>query len=185
MKIIKSFFKQSVKIIKVTKYNDNRGYFSENYNFNKLKKLGISEKFVQDNYSFSKNSNVIRGLHFQKPNKDQSKLISVIKGSILDIFVDIRKNSKTYGKYQSYKLNENDFKLIYIPSGFAHGFRVTSKNTLVIYKTSNFYSPKHEQTIRYNDTNLKINWGSVRNIITSQKDKNGIIFNEFKTPINE
>ena len=182
MKIIKSFFNSNIKIIQVKKYDDNRGFFIENYNYKKLKSLGIHDNFVQDNFSFSKNNGIIRGLHFQKPKKDQSKLITVIRGSILDIFVDIRKKSKTFGKYQSYKLNENDFKLIYIPSGFAHGFRVMKKNTLVIYKTSNFYSPIHEQTIKYDDEKLNINWGSNKNIITSKKDQNGIFFDRFKSP---
>ena len=180
MKIIKSFFSNSIKIIQITKYDDDRGFFIENYNYKKLKSLGIHDNFVQDNFSFSKNSDIIRGLHFQKPKKDQSKLISVIKGSILDIFVDIRKKSNTFGKYFKIVLSERNFKMLWIPPGFAHGFETLEDNTIFAYKVTNEYNKESEDCILWNDSTLKIEW-ETENPLVSDKDRIAKNFEHFNS----
>tara|TARA_B100000686_G_C16737007_1_gene944262 strand:- start:47 stop:604 length:558 start_codon:yes stop_codon:yes gene_type:complete len=182
MKIIKTFFGGKVKLIKIHRFIDSRGFFFENFNQSKLKKLKINHSFVQDNFSYSKKKGVIRGLHFQTPPKAQAKLISIIKGKILDVVVDLRNNSKTYGKYEKIILNEGDFFNIFIPEGFAHGFSVLKDNTLVLYKTSNFYSSKYEKTINYNDEYLNIDWEINEKKTLSLKDRRGIKFKKFKSP---
>ena len=181
-KIKKIFFNGAVKLIKPDIHLDNRGTFFESYNFRIYKdKYGIKDEFVQDNFSFSKNKNTIRGLHFQINPYQQSKLITVINGSILDVFVDLRKNSKTFGKYYSVKISDKDHVNLYISKGFAHGFRTLENNTKVIYKVSNYYSPKFERTIIYSDKLIKINWGLQKTkIIISQKDKFGLSLQEIK-----
>ena len=182
MKIIKSFFENSVKLIELKKFQDSRGFFYENFNESKFRNLNLNTKFIQDNISFSKNKGVIRGLHFQSPPVSQIKLISVLKGKILDVFVDIRKNSSSYGKYEKIILSENLPYNLFIPDGFAHGFSVLEDKTLVLYKTNNLYSFENEKTIIYNDKSLNIDWEISEDIIISDKDKNGIEFKKFDTP---
>ena len=183
MKIIQTFFDDSVKVIELKKHSDNRGFFYESYNQFKFDNLNLNTKFIQDNLSFSKKKGVIRGLHFQIPPKSQSKLISVLRGKIADVFVDLRLNSNTYGKYEKIILDENDPYILHIPEYFAHGFSVLKDDTLVLYKTNNFYSFDHEKTIIYNDKILDIDWEiNDENKIISNKDKNGMKFNDLKTP---
>ena len=172
MKIYKTKIKGLI-LIKTSKYFDSRGNFFEAFNQNIYSKVGIKNKFVQDNFSVSK-KNVLRGLHYQK-NKPQGKLVSVLKGEILDIAVDIRKNSNTFGKYQSFILSDKNFKQIWIPKNFAHGFLSLTSNTIVNYKCTDFYDPKDQNTIIWNDKDLKIRW-PVKNPIISKKDKDGIFF---------
>ena len=172
--IFKTFFEEQIKLIKLKKYTDKRGYFIENFNENNFKKLSINTKFFQDNESFSKNAGTLRGLHFQKKPKEQAKLISVKLGSILDVFVDLRNNSKTFGSYKKIILKSSDNYILYIPKGFAHGFCTLENNTIVNYKTSNYYSPKHEETIKYNDKEIGINWPNILNKkYISEKDLKG------------
>ena len=174
IKIYKTFFDGAVKLIKLHKFIDNRGYFVETFNINELKKLNIRNKFVQDNESLSKFKGTVRGLHFQKKPKKQAKLVSVKQGSIFDVFVDIRKNSKSFGKYKTVKLKSLDSFLLYIPYGFAHGFCTLEKNTVVTYKISDFYSPRHEITIKYDDPTINIKWPKFLNSKQiSKKDKVG------------
>ncbi len=127
IKIVKSFFNSQVKLLELEKHSDKRGYFVESYNYKDLKKIGISKSFFQDNESFSKNIGTLRGLHIQKHPMYQSKLISVKKGSILDVFVDIRKDSKTFGKHLKVILKESDNYVLYLPYNFAHGFCTLKK----------------------------------------------------------
>ena len=174
MKIYKTKIKGLI-LIKTSKYFDSRGNFFEAFNQNIYSKVGIKNKFVQDNFSVSK-KNVLRGLHYQK-NKPQGKLVSVLKGEILDIAVDIRKNSNTFGKYQSFILSDKNFKQIWIPKNFAHGFLSLTSNTIVNYKCTDFYDPKDQNTIIWNDKDLKIRW-PVKNPIISKKDKDGIFFKD-------
>ena len=174
MKIYKTKIKGLI-LIKTSKYFDSRGNFFEAFNQNIYSKVGIKNKFVQDNFSVSK-KNVLRGLHYQK-NKPQGKLVSVLKGKILDIAVDIRKNSNTFGKYQSFILSDKNFKQIWIPKNFAHGFLSLTSNTIVNYKCTDFYDPKDQNTIIWNDKDLKIRW-PVKNPIISKKDKDGIFFKD-------
>ena len=181
--IVKSYFNGKIKTINYNIFKDERGSFSEIYNRNNFIDIGILDNFVQDNYSFSKQSGVLRGLHFQTPPMQQSKLITIVKGKIFDVIVDLRKNSEFYGKYLSFELSSKEMKQLYISSEFAHGFCTLEDNTEVMYKTSNFYSKENEKTILWNDKTLSIKWPFSKNdIIISNKDKNGINFNDFLSP---
>ena len=153
-------------------YKDKRGYFKELLKEKKLKK-----RFPFLVMSFSK-KNVIRGLHLQKKNS-QGKFVSVIKGKIFDVVVDLRKNSKTYGKYFSTILSEKNSKSIFIPPGFAHGFCALSKENYVVYSCTKYRDEKSEIGIKFNDQDLKINW-PIKKPIISTKDKNNISLKEFK-----
>jgi dTDP-4-dehydrorhamnose 3,5-epimerase len=159
-------------------FEDDRGLFFESFNEEKYSKiLGAEVRFVQDNISVSK-KNVLRGLHFQKPPFAQGKLVTVLKGSVLDVAVDLRRNSKTYGKYEIVELSEKNKNQFWIPPGFAHGFCALEDDTLFSYKCSNYYSPEHEETIMWNDPDLAIDW-KIINPIISEKDKIGKDFNTF------
>ena len=178
MKITKTDI-EGLLVIEPFVYNDDRGYFFESYNLKAYKDLGIDVDFVQDNQSCSK-KNVLRGLHFQKPPFAQAKLVSVIKGSVMDVVVDIRKESPTYGKYFSIVLSSSNKKLLYIPEGFAHGFLTLEDDTIFSYKCSNFYNKDSEDSLLWNDLDLKIDWG-IKHPILSEKDKQARIFSEFKS----
>ena len=155
------------------KYEDNRGFFSETYKKNIFEEIGITEKFVQENLSFSRNKYTFRGLHFQKPPFEQAKLVRVLKGSILDIAVDIRIDSLTYGNYYSTIISENNHKSLFIPKGFAHGYLTLSKEAIINYKVDNYYNSQKERIIKYNDELLNIDWGiKSSELIISEKDKN-------------
>ena len=183
IKVIKTFFNKKVKLLELNPLIDRRGYFIEIFNKKNYKLVGINENFVQDNQSLSKIKGTIRGIHFQSPPMQQSKLITVQKGIIQDIVVDIRTKSKTYGNYVSIKMIDKAFNQLYIPSGFAHGFCTLSNNTVINYKTSNYYSKKHELCILWEDVDLSINWKiNNNNIIISKKDSKGIKFNDFHSP---
>ena len=137
---------------------DERGYFFESFRQDLLENFtGKNFKFIQDNQSFSK-FGTIRGLHFQKPPFEQTKLVHVIKGEILDIVVDIRKNSKTFGQHYKIILSEKNQKQLLVPKGFAHGFIVKSQDTIISYKVDNYYSKKHDSGIIFNDKDLNIDW---------------------------
>ena len=171
MKIIKTKIKDLV-IIKTNIYKDSRGFFKEVEKHKILKK-----RFIFDCFSFSK-KNTLRGLHLQK-KKSQAKIITVVHGTILDVVVDLRKNSKTYGKYFSIKISHDSNYSIYIPPSFAHGFLCLSRSCAVYYKCTNYRNKNSEQTIKWNDKDLKIKW-PIKNPILSRKDKIGIEFKEFK-----
>jgi dTDP-4-dehydrorhamnose 3,5-epimerase len=168
MKLEKVFFKK-VLLFKLKKFFDKRGNFYENYNKKELKKY-VSENFIIDAISMNK-KNVLRGLHYQI-KYSQAKIVYVIKGQILDIVVDIRKNSKSYLQHKIIQLSERNSRMIYIPSGFAHGFLTISKEAIVAYKISNHYKKIFEKTINWNDKKigLKIPKKYLKNIITSNKD---------------
>ena len=174
---------KEIKIIKPKIYNDNRGVFYEIWNKKKYQKFGINNNFVQHNFSFSKNKGTFRGFHCQTPPFSQAKLVWCSQGSIMDFIVDIRKNSKSYGCFCSYKLSSKNNIQIFIPIGFLHGFLTLEDNTEVNYKVSNFYNPAFEETIIYNDKiiGLKIP-KKLSKVILSKKDKNGIAFENFNSP---
>jgi dTDP-4-dehydrorhamnose 3,5-epimerase len=152
-------------------FEDSRGYFFESYNENIFKDQGIDIKWVQDNQSSSEYG-VIRGLHYQLPPFAQSKLVRVLRGKILDVAVDIRKGSPTYGKSFSIELSAKNKRQLLIPKGFAHGFSVLSKNAEVMYKCDSFYSKESEGGIVYNDAELSIDWKiDLKDAIVSDKDK--------------
>jgi len=160
-------------------FEDNRGYFFESYNNKKLAKF-IKTDFVQDNESLSQ-KDVLRGLHFQIPPFAQAKLIRVIKGSILDVAVDLRKDSPTFGRHFKHILSGKNKQQLYIPEGFAHGFLCLEDNTILNYKCSNYYSPESENSILWNDEDLNIDWG-IENPILADKDKLAKNFSTFDNP---
>jgi dTDP-4-dehydrorhamnose 3,5-epimerase len=162
-------------------FEDVRGYFLESYNKETFKKIGIDVDFVQDNQSLS-SKGTLRGLHFQKPPYAQAKLVRVITGSILDVAVDIRTDSKTYGEYFSLVLSGKNKRMLYIPEGFAHGFLALEDNTLIQYKCSDLYNKESEGGIVWNDSDININWGIDYEPIISDKDKNNIFLKNFKSP---
>ena len=162
-------------------FEDVRGYFLESYNKETFKKIGIDVDFVQDNQSLS-SKGTLRGLHFQKPPYAQAKLVRVITGSILDVAVDIRLGSKTYGEYFSAVLSGKNKRMLYIPEGFAHGFLSLEDNTLIQYKCSDLYNKESEGGIVWNDPDININWGIDYEPIISDKDKNNIFLKNFKSP---
>lgn len=156
--------------------HDERGFFFESYQFKKLKELGIKDLFIQDNQSFSKKG-VLRGIHFQNAPSQQSKLVRVIKGKVLDVAVDLRPKSPTYGQYHSTILDDQDHKFFYIPEGFGHGF-LALEDTILLYKCNDYYDPKAEGGIIWNDPTLNINWGAEAPIV-SEKDQKLPTFKEF------
>ena len=179
MKINKTFI-EDLLIIEPQLFKDDRGFFYESYNKNNLDKV-VNVVFVQDNESKS-NKGVIRGLHFQNPPYAQTKLIRCISGSIFDVAVDLRKNSKTYGKSFSIELSSKNNKQLFVPKGFAHGFQVISDEAIVNYKVDNYYNPKSDSGIIWNDKDLSINWSIDVKPILSVKDLKLMPFKELKSP---
>lgn len=171
---------EGLVVIEPTVFEDDRGYFFESYNYDVFKKNGIVDSFVQDNQSKSQ-KDVLRGLHFQKPPYGQAKLVRVVQGSVLDVAVDLRKDSDTYGEYYSVMLSAENKKMFLIPAGFAHGFLTLEDDTVFSYKCSNFYHAESEDAILWNDDKLNIDWG-MDSPILSEKDLNAQQFNEFKSP---
>lgn len=159
-----------VYIITPKKFGDNRGYFMETYNEHDFKENGLNYNFVQDNQSKS-SKGVLRGLHFQI-NHPQAKLVRVIEGEVYDVAVDLRKGSKTYGKYVGVILSAENNKQLMIPKGFAHGFLVLSDSAIFAYKCDDFYHPEDEGGIAFNDPDVNIDWPFKDNLNLSEKDKN-------------
>lgn len=150
-------------------YEDKRGYFFESFDPKEFEERVCRFNVVQENESKSKNR-VLRGLHYQLPPYNQAKLVRVVKGMVLDVVVDIRTDSDTYGQHMSFFLTDDDNAQLFIPRGFAHGFIATSKNVRFQYKVDNIYAPKHESGLIYNDSFLNIDW-HIQNPIISDKDK--------------
>lgn len=169
---------QDVKLIIPDVFGDDRGYFFESWNCDKYAAYGIDCNWVQDNESCSR-AGVLRGLHYQSPPYAQAKLIRVVEGCVLDVAVDIRKNSPTFGKHVSVKLSgENKYQL-FIPRGFAHGFAVLSEKTVLTYKCDNRYMPEYERGIAFDDPFLCIDWQiDPGKAILSGKDRNNPLFSE-------
>ena len=150
---------EGVLVLSPKKFTDPRGFFSETYSQRELARAGVLGGFVQDNHSKSVEKGVVRGLHFQLPPMAQNKLMRVVSGAILDVVVDIRRGSATFGKHVLTELSVENWHQIYVPAGFAHGFVTLAPNTEVIYKVSNYYSPEHERGLLWNDPALGIDWG--------------------------
>jgi dTDP-4-dehydrorhamnose 3,5-epimerase len=165
------------KVIIPKIFEDERGYFYESFNAQNFKDHVGNFDFVQDNQSLSQKG-VLRGLHFQNPPYEQGKLVRVLAGSVLDVIVDIRKNSLTYGKHFSYVLCATKKHALWVPPGFAHGFLTLEDQTVFFYKVTNYYNKESEGCIAFNDSNLGIDWG-VENPILSEKDKNASAFSTF------
>ncbi|MBK8845165.1 MAG: dTDP-4-dehydrorhamnose 3,5-epimerase [Bacteroidetes bacterium] len=149
-------------------FEDNRGHFFESYNKLRFMEVGVTDDFVQDNESISQ-KNVLRGLHFQCPPYAQAKLIRVVQGSVLDVVVDLRNSSPSYGKHISFELTANKVQYLYIPVGFAHGFLTLEDNTIFQYKCSEYYKKEAESGIVWNDADLAIAW-KISNPLLSEKD---------------
>ncbi|MCK9452159.1 MAG: dTDP-4-dehydrorhamnose 3,5-epimerase [Bacteroidales bacterium] len=167
-------------IVKPTVFEDNRGYFFESYNKEQFLGKGIDQNFVQDNESKSMKG-VLRGLHFQAPPFAQGKLVRVMKGAVLDVAVDIRKNSPTYGQWASIELTESNKMMYWVPPGFAHGFVTLEDSTVFFYKCTNVYNKASEGSIRWNDPDLNIDW-NIKNPILSEKDQISPLFKDFISP---
>ena len=175
---IESIHIEGLLVITPTIFKDDRGYFFESFNHKVFENhTSSSINFVQDNQSKS-DKNVLRGLHFQNPPHDQGKLVRVIAGSVLDIAVDIRKNSPTYGEHFKIILDTHKHEMLWIPSGFAHGFMSLEDDTIFSYKCTNYYQKDSEGCLLYNDQNIGIDW-EIENPILSKKDKVGENFNNF------
>ena len=177
MKINKTFI-GGLLIIEPQLFKDDRGFFYESYNKNNL---DINIVFIQDNESKSYKG-VIRGLHFQAPPFEQTKLVRCVSGNILDVAVDLRTNSKTYGKFFSIELSSENNKQLFVPKGFAHGFQVLSNEAIVNYKIDEYYNPDSDSGIIWNDKDLSINWNLDLKPILSAKDLKLISFKELKSP---
>jgi dTDP-4-dehydrorhamnose 3,5-epimerase len=173
-----------VVILEPRVFGDERGFFLESYNQRVFAELGIEERFVQDNHSSSRR-NVLRGLHYQIKHA-QGKLVRAVEGEILDVAVDVRRSSPTFGGWEAVHLSGENKLMLWIPVGFAHGFRVISEKAQVLYKATNYYAPEHERTLAWNDPDLRIDWELdgdpiVSAPIVSAKDQRGIALRDAET----
>ncbi|MBU2366802.1 MAG: dTDP-4-dehydrorhamnose 3,5-epimerase [Alphaproteobacteria bacterium] len=160
-----------VVILTPRRFADDRGFFSETWNSDTLSKLGIDTPFVQDNHSYSKAINTVRGLHYQSPPHAQAKLVRVVRGSVLDVAVDLRQGSPHFGQWVGVELSADNGRQLYIPAGFLHGFVTQEEHTEVFYKCSDFYAPDYDGSIAFDDPDLNISWGVSReHAVLSQKD---------------
>jgi len=181
MKFIKTEI-LGVYIIEPSVFGDHRGYFLESFNLEEFEKNVYPIKFVQDNESKS-SKGVLRGLHFQKPPFNQAKLVRCIEGKVMDVAVDIRKGSPTYGKHVAIELSGENKRQLFVPRGFAHGFSVLSESAIFAYKVDNVYAPASDFGIRYDDKELNIDWGlTAAEVQLSEKDKSLSFFKDFETP---
>ena len=161
-----------VLVLEPRVFQDERGFFLESYNDRVFAEVGIREQFRQDNHSYS-TRNVLRGLHFQIKHV-QGKLVRAIAGEILDVAVDVRRDSENFGKWEVVVLSGENKRMIWIPPGFAHGFRVISEGAHVLYKATDYYAPEHERTLAWNDPDVNIDWKLDAEPIVSAKDQRGI-----------
>lgn len=172
-----------VRIITPRWFHDARGAFSETYNRDTWGELGLAEDFVQDNHSISRQVGTVRGLHYQRPPQAQAKLVRVIAGSIWDVAVDVRRGSPTWGKWIGVELSAQNGRQLFVPSGFLHGFVTRSPDTEVLYKCSSTYAPDLEGSVRFDDPDLKIDWGMPTDqAILSDKDAEAEYFSAFDSP---
>jgi dTDP-4-dehydrorhamnose 3,5-epimerase len=171
------------RIIVPPRHVDDRGWFSETFHEKRLRDIGITCRFVQDNQSSSKRAGTLRGLHFQIPPAAQAKLVSVVRGRILDVAVDVRRGSATFGKYVSMELSAESGHQVYVPVGFAHGFVTLEDDVVVMYKASDFYSLAHDRGILWNDPDIAFPWPfRETEIIISDRDRRLPALREFASP---
>jgi dTDP-4-dehydrorhamnose 3,5-epimerase len=169
-----------VFILEPRVFGDERGFFFESYNYKVMAEVGIAERFVQDNHSSSRR-NVLRGLHYQV-KQPQGKLVRVAEGEILDVAVDLRRSSPTFGRWKAVHLSGDNKRMLWIPSGFAHGFRVISEKAHVLYKATDFYALEHERTLAWDDPDLKIEWELEGDTpIVSARDQRGVALRDAET----
>lgn len=166
-----------VFIIEPQVFGDHRGWFMETYSQSTFQELGIQATFVQDNQSFTQKKGTLRGIHFQKNPMSQAKLVRVTRGAVMDIAVDLRKDSPTYLKWEAVELTAENKRMFFIPRGFGHGFLTLTDDVEFLYKVDNPYSKLHDRTIRFNETAFHIDWG-IANPILSEKDRNAPMLNQ-------
>lgn len=172
-----------VLLITPKRFSDARGFFVETYNAERFRAAGIAEIFVQDNHSQSLAARTVRGLHYQAPPRAQAKLVRVLKGAIVDVAVDARKMSPTYGRHVRATLSADNGAQLLVPAGFLHGFATLEPDTHVAYKVSDFYSAEHDGSVLWNSPELGIDWGiEEAAAILSEKDKHAVSFSDFKSP---
>ncbi len=172
-----------VKLVTPARFGDDRGFFSETYNAERFKAAGIDADFVQDNHSLSARKGTVRGLHFQAPPFAQAKLVRVLRGAIIDVAVDIRKGSPTYGKWDSAELSAQNGVQIYVPRGFLHGFVTLEPDTEIAYKVDNYYSKECDGAVLWSDETLAIDWGiPTGEAVLSDKDAQAQRFADFDSP---
>lgn len=169
MKVIETEIKD-LYMIEPQVFGDSRGWFMESWSQKKMEEKGLFYNFVQDSHSFSEKKGTLRGLHFQKGSSSQAKLVRCVRGAVLDVAVDLRKNSKTYKKWVGCILSEENKKQFLIPRGFAHGFLTLTDNVEFVYKADNYYDPQADRNIIWNDEEINVDWG-IENPILSEKDK--------------
>ena len=171
------------RIVAAKRHVDERGWFSECFHKARLHALGITCDFCQDNQSRSSRAGTLRGLHFQVPPAAQAKLVSVLRGKVLDVVVDVRRGSPTYGKHVSIELSADQGHQLYVPAGFAHGFLTLEDDVLLMYKVSQYYAPAHDGGIRWNDPDIAVAWPiKESDIIISDKDRRLPFLKEFSSP---
>ena len=178
MKITKTKL-EGVVIIESDVFGDNRGFFMESWNKKKMTEAGLDYDFVQDNHSKSTVKGTLRGIHFQKGDKAQTKLVRCVKGAVLDVAVDLRKNSPTFKQWVGVELSEKNKKQLLIPRGFGHGFVTLTDDVEFLYKADNYYAPEADAGIRWNDPEIGVEWG-IENPILSEKDKNNPFLEDCK-----
>lgn len=178
MKITKTKL-EGVVIIEPDVVGDNRGFFMETWNKKKMTEIGLDYDFVQDNHSKSTVKGTLRGIHFQKGDKAQAKLVRCVKGAVLDVAVDLRRNSPTFKQWVGVELNEENKKQLLIPRGFGHGFVTLTDDVEFLYKADNYYAPEADAGVRWNDPDIGVEWG-VENPILSDKDKNNPFLEDCK-----
>jgi len=178
MKIAKTKL-EGVVIIEPEVFGDNRGFFMESWNKKKMAEAGLDYDFVQDNHSKSTVKGTLRGIHFQKGDKAQAKLVRCVKGAVLDVAVDLRKNSPTFKQWVGVELSEENKKQLLIPRGFGHGFVTLTDDVEFLYKADNYYAPEADAGVRWNDPEIGVEWG-IENPILSEKDKKNPFLKECK-----
>lgn len=172
---------QDVKLVQPAIFGDHRGFFTESYSEKDFKEAGIDVDFVQDNHSLSTQAGVLRGLHFQKGEAAQTKLIRVVSGAVLDVIVDMRKGSPTYGQWEGYILSEHNHRQLLVPKGYAHGFVTLTDNVNFLYKCDNYYNAEADGGISFLSPELDITWPiDLEKAITSEKDAKQPTFSEFE-----
>lgn len=169
--------------IRPGQFGDERGFFSETYNAKHLAQHGMTLEFCQDNHSYSREKGVLRGLHYQLPPFAQDKLVRVTRGSVLDVVVDIRKGSPTYGEWLSVVLSAEKWNQLLVPAGFAHGFLTLQPDTEFLYKVSAYYSAQHDRSVRFDDPEIGIEWpGNHSEFTISKKDRNAPLLADAENP---
>ena len=180
--VLKAMHDTSLLLIKPKRHGDKRGFFAETYSRKKFLDYKIDIEFVQDNHSLSLEVGTLRGLHFQSPPHAQTKLVRCGRGVIFDVAVDIRNGSPTFGKWKGHKLSAENGHQLYIPAGFAHGFLTLEPNSEIVYKSSDYYAPKTEGSIAWNDADIGIDWPNCGPPILSRKDSIAPMLRDFISP---